>query len=433
MLQEKIKQLEKENQKLHNQLRKFLNENTPSGALSPYLKDELKQITTESAHEENSTESPRLASPNPRNRRKKPDRKEIHEMDSCPCCGGKLRKMKKVARRTVLHLKLPKVENILHESNTYRCDKCNKTFTAPVPDTLPKSKYDLNISLFVILLFAVGVTQRKTKEILSWFGVSISDASINNIIHRVQHYLGDRKYKELEERLKRSISCGVDETGYRYRGKAYWIWAVANAKTVFYSIEKDRKYHRAKNLPLSKIATCDGYRACDKTGVTIQRCWAHALRKARTPEFPFYSEDEIKQYKEFVEGLAAIYHDAKHTKERGKEVKERFDRRLRKFLSIPRKEERNLITAMNYLLKYDGEWFTFLERKGIEPTNNECERALRPLVIRRKISQHSWSLDGMKGLAITQSIYETCKLRNEDFMDFIRNEINSNLNVRGKS
>ena len=48
----------------------------------------------------------------------------------------------------------------------------------------------------------------------------------------------------------------------------------------------------------------------------------------------------------------------------------------------------------------------------------------------RKISQHNWSLEGMKGLAVMQSLYETCKLRNENFMDLVKNEVEANINDR---
>lgn len=431
-MQKEIDKLQKENERLHNQLRKFHNENTPSGALPPYLKDELKQMTAEE-HEKNEEESTKSAKFNPRNRRRKPDRRELHTLEKCPCCNSPLKERKKIRRRIVLHLKLPEVENVLHESKTYYCENCDKTITAPVPDTLPKSKLDLNISLLVVLLYSIGTTQRKIAEFLRSFGVFVSNASINNAIHRLQQYLGDKKYNELEEELKKSISCGADETGHRYRGKTYYIWAVANAKTIFYRIEKDRRHHRAKKLPSGKIITCDGWRAYDKLGKKIQRCWAHLLRLARTPEFPFDSEEQIEQYKKFVEGLVKIYIEAKNVPERDIKLKEKFDKILKEFLMKPRKQEANLIKVMNYILEYEGDWFTFLERKGIEPTNNRCERALRPMVIRRKVSQHNWSEKGLHGLEVMQSLYETCKLRNENFMELIKNEIETSIHERGKS
>lgn len=430
-LAEKVAQLEKENKKLHNQLRKFLNENTPSGALSPYLKDELKKMTTE--QKETDEENMKTAKFNQRNRRKSYDRKELHRIKKCPDCGTKLKRRKKRMGRVVTHLELPKIENVLHENETGYCENCNKIVIAPLPDTLPKSKFDLNVHLLIILLYAIGATQRKTREILGWFGVCASNASINNMIHRVQKYLGERKYRELEERLKKSVSCGADETSHRYRGKIYYVWAVANAKTVFYRIEKNRRHCHAKKLPTGKVITCDGYRAYDGTKKKLQRCWAHLLRKARMPEFPFDSEEQIDQYKEFVSGLARIYREAKDVKGRNEVLKEVFDKKLKAFVLKPRKQEDNLLKVLNYIAGYEGEWFTFLEMKGVDSTNNRCERALRPMVIRRKISQHNWSVDGMHGLEVMQSLYETCKLRNEDFMKLVKNEVEANIHERRNS
>ena len=430
-----ISELQNENKRLHTEiaqlrkeLRKYKNENTPSGALPPYLKDELRKITTETTkHEEGEEKTAKL---NQRNKRKKHNRRELHSLKKCPCCNSILKERKKRIKRVVLHLKLPEVENVLHESKTYFCEHCNKVVTAPVPEILPKSKFDLNIHLLLILLYVKGVTQRNIRDFLGFFGVNMSNASVNNAIHRMQEYLGDKKYKELEEKLKKSISSGADETGYRYKGKTYWVWAVTNAKSVFYRIEKDRRHYRAKKLPTGRVITCDGYRAYDKTGKKIQRCWAHLLRKARIPEFPFDSEEEIEQYKEFVTGLTSIYREAKEVKERNHTLREVFDKKLKAFVLKPRKQEDNLLKVLNYILQYEGEWFTFLEFEGVESTNNRAERALRPMVIRRKISQHNWSLEGMKGLAVMQSLYETCKLRNENFMDLVKNEVKLNINDR---
>ncbi|MEW6529175.1 MAG: transposase [Candidatus Micrarchaeota archaeon] len=165
----------------------------------------------------------------------------------------------------------------------------------------------------------------------------------------------------------------------------------------------------------------------------MQRCWAHLLRKARTLEFPFDSEEQIQQYKEFVEGLTKIYREAKAEGQRNKQLKELYDKKLKEFVLKPRKQEDNLLKVLNYILEYEGEWFTFLEVKGVEPTNNRCERALRPMVIRRKISQHNWSLKGLHGLEVMQSLYETCKLRNKDFMNLVRNEVEANTHESGNS
>jgi transposase len=434
-LQKKVQQQDKEIKKLHAQLSKYQNEFTPSGSVPPYLKDELEAaFPPENADTEKKDEGKQAPSPNKRNRRPKPNRKKVHPIKNCPCCGKKLKPLKKTRRRIVIHLELPEAETIEHISEGGYCSGCKKRFYAPVPDTLPNLKYSLDIAIFIVSLMVIyDLTQRKTAKLLKGFGVSISPASVNNVYHSVRKHLGERKYREFESELKKSFNTHADETGHRDHGKSCWSWLVSNARTVFLRIEKARSSKIAKKLPLGRITNCDGYRAYDKAAKAIQRCWAKVSRKARNPKYYFNDEGEVEQYKTFVSALFKIFHDAKHTEERGKDVQKKFDKLLRKLVLKPRKEERNLLRLMNYILEYEGEWFTFLLYKGISPTNNRAEQDLRPLVIKRKISQHTWSEAGRKDLAVFFSLAQTCKRRNENFADLIRTEIEANLHEMGKN
>lgn len=436
MLCRENKKLEKENEKLHKQLRKFLNENTPSGSVPPYLKDELEAAfppeNTNSEKKEREGKQTPLS--NKRNKRPKPQKKKRHTIKKCPCCGKELKPLQTERTRIVIHLKLPKAEAVEHISEGGYCPECKKRFYAPVPDTLPNSKYSLDIAIFIVTLSVVfNMSQRKIAELLDKFGVPISPASVNNVYHNVRKYLGEKKYREFEQELRKSMNTHVDETSHRHKGKNRCTLLVGNAKTIFIRIAKARDTKTVKKLPLGKYTNCDGYRAYDKVDTVIQRCWAKVSRKARNPEYGFSDEEEVKQYKTFVSKLFKIYHDAKHTKERGEEVRRSFDIRLRKLLMKPRKEERNLLRLMNYILEYEGEWFTFLLRKGIAPTNNFAEQQLRPLVIKRKISQHTWSESGQRSLEVFYSLAQTCKLRKENFADLVRNEIEANLAEMRKS
>ncbi len=267
--------LRKENEKLRDELRKYRNENTPSGAIPPYLKDELARIVKDS---EDSPPDTKSAKPNCRNKRPKPERTETHDLDKCPKCRHLLRKLKKVHKRIVIHLSLPETEAVLHKSSTYFCDHCGEAVVAPIPDVIPNSKYDLNICLLVLLLNAIGTTQRKTGEILGWFGVFMCPASANNIICRMQELLGRRKYLELEQDIRRTLFGGMDETTHRHHGKTFYIQAVATMRTVFFRIFDSCSYACVKKLPAPmRGGTSDGTRAYDKILKAIQRCWAHRV------------------------------------------------------------------------------------------------------------------------------------------------------------
>jgi transposase len=282
-----------------------------------------------------------------------------------------------------------------------------------------------------VLLYAIGTTQSKTQEILRWFGVEMCKTSVNNTIHRVQKYLGDRKYRELEEELKNSFFCGADETSHRHMGKTFWIWVATTANTVFFRIAQSRGSKEAKKLPLAKIASCDGYRAYDKTTKRIQRCWAHLMRRLRDPSLMFNEQWEMEQFISFVKNVSSLYKQAKKESRRGTAIKQEYERKLTEIIQSKYKEEQNLVHALNYIIEYFDNWFTFLKYSGVESTNNRAERALRPLVVQRKVSQHTWSEEGREGLAITQTLYQTSKLRNEDFAQLIRQEIETGLHERG--
>ena len=114
---EKIADLEKEMKQLRKELRKYRNENTPSGSIPPYLKEELQT----SAQEPKEQTEPK---PNSRNARAAPDRTEQHFLKACPDCGGRLRKKSRTYERTVLHLQPAIFENVRHECQAYYCKKC---------------------------------------------------------------------------------------------------------------------------------------------------------------------------------------------------------------------------------------------------------------------------------------------------------------------
>ena len=80
-----------------------------------------------------------------------------------------------------------------------------------------------------------------------------------------------------------------------------------------------------------------------------------------------------------------------------------------------------LIRIVNYIMKFDGEWFTFLQHNDTEPTSNRAERALRPMVIKRRISQQSRGLDNMDSYAMQMSLYMSSKLQGQDYIENLSN------------
>ena len=72
-------------------------------------------------------------------------------------------------------------------------------------------------------------------------------------------------------------------------------------------------------------------------------------------------------------------------------------------------------------MRFEDERFTFLKYDKVEPTNNTAERALRPVVIKRKISQQSRGTENMESYAIQASMFMTLKQQDLSYSQYLTN------------
>ena len=71
--------------------------------------------------------------------------------------------------------------------------------------------------------------------------------------------------------------------------------------------------------------------------------------------------------------------------------------------------------------------WTFLDREGVEPTNNASERALRHAVIWRKLSFGTQSAAGSRFVETMLSVIETCRQQNRNLFSFVTQAIEAHF------
>src|SRR3954466_15922788 len=81
--------------------------------------------------------------------------------------------------------------------------------------------------------------------------------------------------------------------------------------------------------------------------------------------------------------------------------------------------------ARNLLKIWPALW-TFAEHRGIEPTNNHAERALRGAVIYRKLSLGSQSTGGERRIERLLSAHTTCRLQRRSLHAYLIDVITAN-------
>lgn len=427
----RITALEKEVAQLRKELRKYRNENTPSGSIPPYLKGEL-QASTQEPKEKGEPK------PNPRNARAEPDRIEKHFLSGCPVCGGDLKKKVRAYKRIVLHLMPAEFENVQHECQAYYCPRCQKEVVPAVPGTIPNCKFDLTAAILMSYFFVASNMSMGTirNTFLELYGVGISKGTISNTLTRLKRYLGG-EYSLLEQKIMESKARYRDETGWRKDGRTFWNWVVATKEEVVYRLERRRCHKNALKLRGNGgVDVSDGYAAYNHLDGEKQRCWAHLLRIAKNPEHPFTIDQEIEDYKKLVAGIGEIYHKAKVAHKKWKPSarrRKKFDKMLLECLQAVRWHSKNSSKLINYILKLDGEWFTFLEFPDVEPTNNRAERALRHIVLKRRISQQSRGYESMESYAMQVSMFMTARQKGENYMEHLQHVVEEKLNDVGKS
>jgi transposase len=74
--------------------------------------------------------------------------------------------------------------------------------------------------------------------------------------------------------------------------------------------------------------------------------------------------------------------------------------------------------ARNLLKAWPALW-TFADRRGVEPTNNHAERALRGAVIYRKLSLGSQSEQGERRTERLLSASTSCRLQRRSLFEYL--------------
>jgi hypothetical protein len=430
-LREENRRLKERVERLEKELRKYVNENTPSGSIPPYLKKLEEDVNRVSKDEKK--DPPKE---NVRNARLGHiDRNEHHSLDDpiCPTCGGHARRRGKSTRkRVIIELQLPKAEVVEHESDVYQCTECGKEFAAPVPNALPNTEFDIRTTVLMSLLSTgMNVTDSNIVSFLRLFGVDVSEGSVTNALKRLKRYLGPY-YSGLEQKVKAAAVRYKDETSHRHNGRTFWTWAIATTDWVYYAIRDSRGHKVAKSLESTHgVDVCDGYAGYDRLQCRRQRDWAHLLRIGKKPKYDdFGREENYDDYRRCVRGLALILHDAKVAKERhgpSQRLRERFEVRFFRLVASMPRQGKNFKRLNDYIMRFNNEWFTFLEYKDVEPTSNRAERAMRPVVIKRRVSQQTRGDDSMDSYAMQMSLYMSSKLQGQDYVENLSNILASQI------
>jgi hypothetical protein len=82
-------------------------------------------------------------------------------------------------------------------------------------------------------------------------------------------------------------------------------------------------------------------------------------------------------------------------------------------------EDKKLTPFCRQLLRHEARLWVFVNVRGVEPTNNPAERALRPAVIWRKTSFGTQGENGQRFVERMLTLRATCRLQSRNFLEFL--------------
>ena len=368
------------------------------------------------------------------NQKKDQEVDETHSiaLTDCPECGRNLSTRPGSAKpgRIVEDIDPPQAKTTVSKEveQTKWCPGCKKMVCSKSERALPGSDIGLNATIEIAYLWVMSALPLPKIQALfkSFKALTISTAGISRMMIRLSGLL-QPVYEEILVDVRHGAQIWADETGWRVRGKLWWLWIFANQRSAFYWAEQCRGgavVERILGPIFLGVLIVDGWGAYNQIVCAKQTCMAHIFRKIRAfiDAYPAY-----RSIMAFYLKLRRIIKDGKKLQEARKELDEAvFERRLkalhRRLDELLKWKNPNAVLeeVIKKVRRQRQHILTFVEHEGASSHNNYGEYIIKKGVLKRKVSGGSMSAEGARAYACIQSIAMTCQLRNLSFHRFLR-------------
>jgi transposase len=354
-------------------------------------------------------------------------------LESCPGCGGKLVE-ERVDLAYVTDLPpLPRPKVTQYRVWVCRCTSCGRKVRGKHPDLSP-DQYGVTahrvgkrgMAAAHTLHYQIGIPVRKVPAALEALtGLRLTQGAITQEALRQAKGPVGTAYQELRRSVRESPVVYTDDTGWRVGGENAHLMAFDTEQATVYQVRPRHRHQEVQEVvPRSYpgvMVTDRGrsYEAHSFSRVKQQKCLAHLQKtlsilvekkKGRAREFG----ENLKMLFRISMDLWEEYHAGAATdfEARAAELQLVLSYLLRpRTLKDP--DNHHLLKVLGRYHRR-GELLRFLEDPSIEPTNNRVERALRPAVIARKVSQCSKNDAGAYAFSAFKSIVQTLVQRGAD-------------------
>ena len=337
-------------------------------------------------------------------------------------------------RHQVVEFPIVKPDVTEHRQHSVRCT-CGHLTRAKLPPGVAPGMCGPRLTAFIALLTGVYHLSRRSAVTLlgDIVGVRMALGTLSESEERVSEALAVSVAQALDHACQAPVKH-VDATGWRQGGKARSLWTIATALVTVFAITLDGSRPHLREV-LSRIR---GVLVSDRAPQFLfwamhmrQICWAHLVRK-----FVAFSEDkrpEVAKLGEHLLLFAQVLFHQWHRVRDGTLSRAAFRRESMALrTSVENLLQRGVDLSLPVvsgscadILTHREALWTFIDKTGIEPTNNHGERELRAFVLWRKKSFGSQSERGSRFAARVMTAVHTLRKQQRHVLSFLTEAVDA--------
>jgi len=246
-------------------------------------------------------------------------------------------------------------------------------------------------------------------------------------------------YAKVAEHIRNAPVVGSDETGHKNPAfKSAWTWCQQTCDAVFFHISNSRGSKVLVDIlgaDFNGTVICDYFSANKKfvndNNIPVQFCFAHLIRDIKFLT-TLAHQCVVRWATALLKTLKKIFKlwKARHHRHSGRYKKTTEKLKATFLRKVRRSPAQN--DAINIRNRFDQQgamrYVLFLEREGIEPTNNRTEQAIRFVVLDRRVTQGTRSDAGMRFCERAWTVVATCTRHQQSVYHFFLDAITATLN-----
>ena len=324
---------------------------------------------------------------------------------------------------------LPKIEPEWSQWDLHQCacKDCGKKTRAELPPGVPSHMFGARLLALLAYLVARRMTRRQVQMLCAdVLGLKVSVGAISEAEENASNALA-APVEEAEAYARRQRIKHVDASSWSLGGKLLALWTIATKLVTVFFVTADQKTDTIAGL----LTSLRGFLVTDRGAQftfwamkSRQICWAHLIRK-----FVSFTEraDEGREIGEGLLFIAQAMLSAWHQVRDGTLTRKRYQ----EMANNAQVAVENLLTrgvalrlkgisgSCANILTHKEALFRFAFVRGLEPTNNHAERALRAFVLWRKTSYGSQSERGCLFARRLMSTVETLRQQKRHVFEFL--------------